>query len=139
MATGFLTALRNNMLDEITALLDAGTTGALINIYTTGSGQPATGGSITDQTLLGTLTMSTTSFPAASSGTMTANAITQEDAALASGEATWARITDSDATFVMDVNVSESGGGGEIILNDTTIVQNGTISLNSFTITAGNS
>lgn len=139
MSTGFVTALRNNMLDEITALLDAGTTGALINIYTTGTSQPATGGAITDQTLLGTLTMSTTSFPAAASGTMTANAITQDSAADASGEATWARITDSDSTFVMDVNVSESGGGGEIILNDTTIVQNGTISLNSFTITAGNS
>ena len=132
MALGFAATLRNNMLDEITALIDAGATGGLIRIYD--GSRPATGGAAT--TLLAELTFSTTSFPAASSGTMSANAITDDSSANASGTATWFRVVDDTATFVMDGGVGTSGS--DLNLNTTSISSGGTVSITGFDLTAGN-
>ena len=88
MTIGFLQALRNNMLDEITALIDAGAGAGLLRIYN--GTRPATGGSAT--TLLAELTLSDPCAAAASGGILTFSAITQDSSANASGTATWARV-----------------------------------------------
>lgn len=117
------TILRNNMLDEITTF--AGTS-AVLKIYS--GTQPAGGG--TETTILAQLTCNASQFAtAAAAGVLTLSSITQDSAANNSGVATWFRIETSIGTFVMDGDVSVTGGGGDLTLNDTSIVQNGTVSL----------
>ena len=128
------TTLRNNMLDEITSF--AGTS-ALLTIYS--GTQPAGGGTVTTQ--LAQLTCDATAFAAtASAGTLTLNGITADSAADATGTATWFRITSSGATWVMDGDVSTTAvGTGDLQLDDTSIVLNGTVSLGGpNTLTAPN-
>lgn len=132
MALGYLAALRNSRLNEVTALMDAGAAGATLSIYD--STRPATGGAAT--TLLATLTFSTTSFPAAASGTMTANAITSDTSADATSTATWFRVADSDATFVFDGDVGTSGS--DLNLNTVAITAGATVAITSFVLTEGN-
>lgn len=131
MALGYLTALRNSRLDEITALMDAGAAGATLSIYD--GTRPATGGTAT--TLLATLTFSVTSFPAASAGAMTANSITDDSSADATSTATWFRVADSDANFVFDGDVGTSGS--DLNLNTTAITTGATVSVTSFVLTEG--
>lgn len=129
MAPGYVTALRNAKLDAITTF--AGNSGKL-RIYS--GSRPATGGAIT--TLLVELTMNATSFPAASGGVLTANAIAS-GTAVATGTATWARLFKSDGTtIVMDMGVGTSGQ--EVTIATTSIVTSGTVSVSSLVITAGN-
>lgn len=132
MALGYAATLRNNQLNQVTALIDAGTTGGFLRIYS--GTRPATGGAIT--TLLAQLQFSTTSFPAASAGVLTANAITADASADATGTATWFRVVDDVATFVMDGDVGTSGS--DLNLNSTSITAGGTVSVTSFVLTAGN-
>jgi len=131
MALGFNVTLRNNMLDEIIALIDAGSAG-FIRIYS--GTRPATGGAAT--TLLAELTFSATSFPAAASGLMTANAITDDSSANATGTASWFRVVDSAASHVFDGNVAASSS--DLNLNTVSISSGGTVSISAFALTAGN-
>jgi hypothetical protein len=125
-------ATRNELAQRFQVLLDAGAGNGTIKIYT--GTQPASADDgIGGATLLGTLTFSKPSAPAASGGVLTFNAIAQDDAADASGTATWARIADSDGNTVFDCDVGMSGA--TINLNTTTIVAGGPISITSFTIT----
>jgi len=131
MALGITATTRNNMLDEITALIDAGTAGFL-RIYD--GTRPATGGTAT--TLLAELTLNATSFPAASAGAMTANAITGDASANATGTATWFRLTDSAGAAVVDGDVGTSGS--DLNLNTTAITSGVTVDVTSLVLTAGN-
>lgn len=132
MALAFATTLRNSMLDQIKTALDAGAGAALIRIYD--GTRPATGGTAT--TLLAELTCSDPSAGAAASGVLTFSAITQDSSANATGTATWFRMVDSVATFVMDGNVGTSGS--DLNLTTVSIVATQPVSISSATITAGN-
>lgn len=130
MALGYAAALRNAQLDQITTRAGAS---ALLRIYS--GTRPATGGTAT--TLLAELTCNATFAPSASGGVLTLNSITQDSSADATGTATWFRIVKSDgATHVMDGDVGTSGS--DLNLNSTSITSGGTVSVTSFTITAGN-
>ena len=130
MALGYIEALRNNQLDEITT--QAGGS-ALLRIYD--GSRPATGGTAT--TLLAELTCNATFAAAASSGVLTLNAITQDSSINATGTATWFRIVQSNGTtHVMDGDVGTSGS--DLNFNSVSFVAGGTCSVSSFTITAGN-
>jgi hypothetical protein len=125
-----VTSIRNAMLDTITTRAGAS---ALLRIYD--GTRPATGGTAT--TLLAELTCNATFAPAAASGVLTLNAITQDSSANASGTATWFRIVKSDGTtFVLDGNVGTSGS--DLNLTTTTIVITQPVSVTSFVITEGN-
>lgn len=130
MTVGMATNLRNARLDEITTAAGAN---ALLRIYD--GTRPATGGAAT--TLLAELTCNATFAPAASGGTLTANAITADSSANATGTATWARIVKSDGTtFVLDCSVGTSGA--DINLNTTSIVSGASVSVTSAVFTEGN-
>lgn len=130
MAVGMATTLRNNRLDQITSFAGAS---ALLRIYD--GSRPATGGTAT--TLLAELTCNATFAPAASGGTLTLNAITQDSSANATGTATWARIVKSDGTtFVLDCSVGTSAT--DIILNTVSIVAAAVVSVTSAVFTEGN-
>ena len=129
----FVNAVKNSALDTIKAAIDAGVGAGTIKIYT--GTQPTTAAdAITTQTLLGTLTFSDPCGTTAS-GTLTMSAITQDSAADATGTATWARIADSAAATVCDVDVTATGGGGTLQFNTTSFVIGGPILISAFTIT----
>jgi hypothetical protein len=129
MAAGYVVTLRNAQLDAFTTF--AGNSGKL-RIYS--GTRPATGGAIT--TLLVELTMNATSFPAASSATLTANAITS-GTAVATGTASWARLFKSDGTtIVCDLGVATSAQ--EVTIATTSIVSGATVSCSSMVVTRGN-
>ncbi len=132
MAIAYSTTLRNTQLDAIDTAVNAGTGAGLLRIYD--GTRPATGGTAT--TLLAELTMSDPAFGAAAAGVLTASAITSDTSANATGTATWFRLVDSDANFVVDGDVGTSGS--DLNLNTTAIVTGGTVQVTSFVITGGN-
>lgn len=132
MAIAYSATLRNTRLDAVDTAANAGAGAALLRIYD--GSRPATGGTAT--TLLAELTMSDPAFGAASGGTLTAGAITSDTSANATGTATWFRLVDSDANFVMDGDVGTSGS--DLNLNTTSIVAGGTVQVTSFVLTGGN-
>ncbi|MDQ2999891.1 MAG: hypothetical protein M3Y08_01320 [Fibrobacterota bacterium] len=130
MAVAFSTGLRSARADAITTFA-AGS--ALIRIYD--GTRPATGGTAT--TLLAELTCNVTFAPAAASGVLTLNAITQDSSANATGTATWFRMVKADGTtFVMDGNVGTSGS--DLNLTTTAITSTQPVSVTSFVTTEGN-
>src|SRR5206468_10642027 len=87
----------NASADAVAALLNGGT----IRIYT--APQPATADTaVTTQTLLASPTFGTPAFAAAVAGISTANAITTEPSASASGVAAWPRCAPSGGTTAYD-------------------------------------
>jgi hypothetical protein len=69
---------------------------------------------------------------------LTFSAITADTSADADGTATFARISDSDANAVADLTVGTTGSGADLILNTTTIVSGGEVSISAGSITEGN-
>jgi len=134
MVWAFDDTLRNNRLDQITADIDAGGAAGFIRLYD--GTQPAKGGAAT--TLLAEGTLSYPSFPAASGGSMSANSITGDSSANATGTATWCRIVDSTGAFVMDGTVGLVGSGADAEIDNTSIVAGQQVNFNSFTLTEGN-
>lgn len=132
MALAFATTLRNSRLDQINTAVNAGAGAGLLRIYD--GTRPATGGTAT--TLLAELTFTDPAFPSASGGVLTASSITQDSSANATGTATWFRVVDSSATFVMDGSVGTSGS--DLNLTTTSIVATQPVSVTSFVITEGN-
>lgn len=126
-------AARNATLNALRNLMDAGAAGAKMLVYT-GTRPTNANTAIGAQTLLGTLTFSTTSAPDASSGVLTFSAITQDSSADASGTIGFARITDSDDAVIMDVTAGTSGGV-VLTFNTLAVVAGGPIQCSAFTIT----
>jgi len=132
MALSYSTTLRNAQLDAVTTT--AGASGKL-RIYS--GTRPANVAASITGTLLAELTCNATFAPAASSGVLTLNSITQDASADATGTATHFRLWKSDGTTaVIDGDVSTSGS--DLNLNSTSITAGATVSVTSFTITCGN-
>lgn len=133
----YVDTARSNKLDEITALVDAGAGAGLLRIYS--GTQPADAGTaLSGNTLLAELTFSDPSFGAASGGVLTANAITQDSSANATGTATFFRVVDSNANTVFDGDISTvAAGTGDLQLDSTSITAGQVVSVSSFTITEG--
>lgn len=135
MALGFTVTARNNEMDEITALIDAGAGAGLLRIYD-GTRAANADTAVGAQVLLAELTMGDPSFPAASGGQITANAITDDTSADNTGTATWFRIVDSNGNAVVDGDVGTSGS--DLNLSTTSITAGVTVSVTSMVLTAGN-
>jgi len=119
----------NTATDAALALLNSG----FIRLYTTP--QPATADTaITSQTLLATLTFNATAFGASVAGVATANAITDDLDAAATGTAVWARCVKSNGTTVVfDMTVGTSGA--DLNLASVAIVQHQTVSVTAGFVT----
>ena len=124
-------AARNAMVDSFCAKFDAGTGAGTLLVYNAPlPATPDTG--ITTQTLLGTLTMHDAAFGAATGGTATANAITSDAAADASGTPAFARGKDSSGNTVGDFTWGVSGSGA-CIIGAATITEGTEIAITSMT------
>lgn len=131
-------AVAKAMADALTTAHDAGTA-AIITIYT-GTIPTDADTAIGAQTLLGTLTMSASSFGAATDGApgglITAATITSDSSADATGTAAWARtLTQAGGTTVTDVNISTSGAF--LNFNSVAFTSGSAIAITSWTFTMG--
>lgn len=124
-------AVKNTQLAAIRTAVDAGASGKL-KLYS--GTRPANGGATT--TLLASLTMSSTSFQTPSNAVMTANSITSESSAPATGTATWFRMESSTGTQVLDGDVGTTGS--DLNMNSTSISIGQTVAVSSFVINASN-
>lgn len=124
------------MLNTLAAQIDAGTA-AVINIYS-GTVPTDADTALGAQVLLAQLVMSGTAFAAATDlapgARITANAVTADSSADATGTATFFRIlTQSGGTVVFQGTVGTSAS--DMILNTTAITAGSTVSVTSGTIT----
>jgi hypothetical protein len=116
--------------------LDSAASPAYIEVYD-GTQAATPGTAITSQVKLGTATMSADPSATNSAGLITFNAIAQDNAADASGTATWLRIFKGDATVWADADVGNLASSATAKMNTTTIVSGGPIRVNAFTIQVG--
>lgn len=124
--TRWSVAARNAAADARAALLNGG----FLRLYD--GAQPADPtGAVT--TLLAELTFGTPAFGAAAAGVATANAITDDSSANATGTASWYRALTSGAAAIMDGSVGTAASN--IVLNSTAIQSGARVSVTAFTIT----
>jgi len=120
-------ATANAAANAVVDLLDSG----YIRIYT--ASQPANADTaISDQTLLAELRFGATAFGAASDGVATAEAITQDASANATGTASWFRALKSDGTTVV-FDGSVGTATADLILTSTSIVETQPVSITALT------
>ena len=132
MAIKYSDTLRNNQLNQITSAIGAS---GLLRIYS--GTRPANVAAAITGTLLAQLTLNATFAPAAASGVLTANAITGDSSADATGTATHFRIFQSNGTTaVIDGDVGTSGS--DLNLTTVSIVSGQPVNVTGLTITAGN-
>lgn len=120
----------NAAADAVSVLL----TNGYLRIYD--GSQPATADTaITTQVLLAELRFNASAaFGAASNGVATANAITSDTSANATGTATWFRALKSDGTTVVyDGSVGTSSA--DLVLSSVALAIGATVSVSSFTYT----
>ena len=136
--TGISNAAAKASADAVVDLLDAGAGAAYVEIRT---GTPPAGGpdAAATGTLLGTLTCNDPSFGAAvdatPGGQATANAITDDSSADASGDAGWFRGYDSDANAVIDGDITAAAGGGDMTVAAIAVVAGNVIAITGWTVT----
>lgn len=128
MAYRRATATRSAVADAEAALLNGGT----IEIRT--GTQPTNVDDAAGGTLLGTLGFSNPAFGAASSGVATADTITSDTSADASGTAGHARLLKSGGAIHSDATCGQ--GSGDFDFDNNVIVAGGTIAVSSMTLTA---
>jgi hypothetical protein len=114
--------------DGLCALLDGG------SVLLLDGTQPATADTaITTQTLLAECAFADPAFTAAVAGVAAAHALTDDDDAAASGDATWCRALTSGGDPVFDGSVGISDA--DCVLSSVSIVMHGTVSITSSVIT----
>ena len=135
MILRFVPSLRSAIADLIIATFDAGAGPVTAEFYT-GAILTNLSDAITTQVKLGTLTCSD---PVATQtlGAITFSTITQDNAADASGQATWVCLRDGAGAIVALGDVTDMAGDGFAKANTTTIVAGGPILINSLTINVG--
>ena len=134
MALQYGTTLRNNQLDQVESTTG---TSAILTIRT--GAPPADCGTANSGTVLATLNLPSDWMAAASGGTKAKSGTWQDTSADATGTAAHFRIHDSSATTChIQGTVTATGGGGDMTLDNTSIASGQSITINTFTITAGN-
>lgn len=134
MALQYSVAVRNAQLDAVEAT--AGTA-ALLRIYS--GSPPANCAAAASGTLLAEMTLPSDWMAAASSGSKALSGTWQDASANATGTAGHFRLYDSGGTTChAQGTVTATGGGGDMTLDNVSIASGQSVTITSFTITAGN-
>lgn len=134
MAVQYSTTLRNNQLDQVES-----TAGASAVLQIRSGAQPADCATADSGTLLASLTLPSDWMSAASGGTKTKLGTWEDTSADDTGTAGHFRIKDSGLTTChVQGSITATSGGGDIELDNTSIATGQTVTITSFTITAGN-
>ena len=127
-------AVRNAMLDTIESTIS---TSAVLKIKT--GEQPANCAAEDTGTVLATLTLPSDWMAAANAGSKALNGTWQDASADATGTAAHFRVYASDGTTChMQGSVTATGAGGDMTLDNTSVAAGQSITISSFTLTAGN-
>lgn len=122
-------AVVNQLVNAMAALLDSG----YIRIYD-GTQAADADTAVGAQVLLAELRFGATAFGSGAAGVATANAITADSSANATGTASWFRCLKSDGTTVV-YDGSVGTATSDLILNSTAIVATAAVSITSLTLT----
>lgn len=129
-------AALNGLVDSCD--LGSGVAAAHLKIYS-GSVPTNVETALSGNTLLADLTMANPAFLNSADtnpgGSVTADAISDDTSADASGTATFARIVDRDGTARIQLTVSAAGGGGECTINSASILAGATVRCSGITLT----
>lgn len=130
----YKTTLRNTRLTDINTALGAS---SLLRIYS-GTQPAGPDTALSGNVVLAELALSATNaFATSSGGLMSANTITDDSSADSTGTATWGSLLVSGGgTRIVDFSVSTTGS--DLNLNTVSITSGSTVSVTSFTVTAGN-
>lgn len=144
MAFQFTDAIRNAMLDQLTAAIDSGLGAGIIAIYS--GTKPATvATALSGNTLLAQIPLADPSALGAASGVLTFDfdPDIQDPSANATGTATWFRVYSSaDGTTISEANakaqgtVTVTGGGGDMTFASVSFTATEPITLTTGTLTA---
>lgn len=124
------------MLDALVDLLDGGAGAGYIEIRT--GSAPTNVDAAATGTLLATLTLSDPAFGAAADqnpgGRATANSITGDSSADATGTAGYFRAFDSNNAVVIQGDITGTGGGGDMELDNTSIAAGQQVNMTAWTV-----
>ena len=134
MALQYSVAVRNAQLD---ALETAVGTSAILKIRS--GSAPANCGTADSGTVLATINLPSDWMAAASSGSKAKSGTWEDASADATGTAAHWRLYASDGTTChAQGTITATGGGGDMTLDNTSINSGQTVTVTSFTISAGN-
>ena len=122
MSADYTTALKNNRLDEVTALLDVSQPGEFV-ITTTGNGSD-----------LAVIDLNNPSFPGASSGVLTMSGTISTSSADNGGTAAELEMNDGASAAVI-TGLDVGTGSEDLVLDSVTISAGQTVTINTMTIT----
>ncbi len=122
--------LRNAGLDAALALVNGGK----LRIYD-GTQPTNADTALGAQVLLADLALNATAFGSAASGVSTANSITSDTSADATGTATWGSLLNSSSVRKLDFSVGTASA--DLNLNSTAIQSGATVAVTSLTVTQG--
>lgn len=127
----FSTAALNAYLNTLNTTIGSG---GFLRFYTTA--QPTNADTaLGAQVLLASLPLSASPFAAAGSHAVTANAITTDTAADATGTAAWASFVTSAGVRVLDCTVGEAADSADITVDNKAFQINADVSVTSITLT----
>lgn len=133
MANLRLSALaRNEIAETLRRLIDGAPVAGEIAIHS--GEQPDGPDDVATGDVLGVLTFSQPAGEVADAGVLNCLSIVEDESARATGEATWARISDGNGNPLFDCDISGEGEGGTIEINTVKIVAGGPIRLRSFSL-----
>jgi len=134
MALQYSVAVRNAQLDALETAIGAS---AVLKIRT--GAPPANCATADSGTVLATLSLPSDWMAAASSGSKALSGTWQDASADAAGTAAHFRLYASDGiTCHAQGTVTATGGGGDLTLDNVSIASGQSVTITSFTITAGN-
>lgn len=130
----FATTLRNSIASTVLTSIGSAAGSNAKTLLCSGT-RPANGA--TTPTPLATFTVTGALFASTSGAVGTLNAI---PAVAATGggtgtAATWARLTTSGGTFVCDMDVTVTGGSGDLTMDNVTVVAGATLTPGTLTLT----
>lgn len=138
MASSISNVAARAACDAVVDLVDGGAGAGLLRIYS-GTIPADADTALGAQVLLAELTMSDPAFGSAADanpgGRATANAITGDTSANATGTASFYRLVDSTGTVIVQGSVTATGGGGDLTLNSVAIQSGAAVTVTSFTLT----
>lgn len=134
MALQYSVTVRNAQLDAVESTVG---TAAILRIYS--GAAPANCAAAASGTLLAEMTLPSDWMAAASGGSKALSGTWQDASANATGTAGHFRLLDSGGTTChAQGTVTATGGGGDLTLDNTSIASGQSVTITSFTITAGN-
>ena len=136
MALQYSDSVRNAQLDAVESTIG---TAAVLKLCDLTAGAPADCAAAITGTVLATITLPSDWMNAASSGSKTKLGTWQDTSADAAGTADFFRLFASDGTTCgAQGTVSATGGGGDLTLDNAVIAAGQSVTISTFTLSAGN-